>query len=1543
MKKKDFIKLLFTLYFLWFSHDKIIAQNPEKISSENNFEFVENIGQWDNPSLYSVQMNGAELFIEKNALQYFFYDQGDIAKLVKHPRAVKEDFKSYTVKGHALRINFLSCNENTKAIGSQPFKHYYNYFRGNNSKRWKSFVKPFAEVSLQKIYPGIDIKLYTESRTHSLKYDLILQPGADPENIKMNYEGAENLKIRSGALYAQTSVRTYIELKPFAYQIVDGQTKKIKCDFILTNNTLSFKLGSYDHSIPLVIDPVVIFSTYSGSTADNFGHTATYDHDGNFYAAGIVTGPFASFNPNGRYPATVGAFMQTYNGGTTQWPESSFPCDISISKYNNDGSALMYATYLGGNRNDYPHSLVVDKDNRLIVYGSTCSNNFPVTYGAYDTTFNSTTNESDIIVTKFNTTGSALIGSTYLGGSSWDGIMWSDPSSVIDTLSVNYADEFRGEVQVNNANEIVIATTTFSSNFPTTSGAFQTVNKGLQEACIFKFDSTLKKLIWSSYLGESNNDAAYSLDIDSIGNIYVAGGTQSKNFPITSGVYQSSFAGGPVDGFITKISSNGSAIMRSMYWGGAKYDQTYFVKLDTKGKVNVFGQTFDSMPVTSNVYSSAKGSLYISRFSNNLDSLEFSTVIGNGVQNNALSPSAFIVDACGNIYASCWGGETNLYGNGYTNFHYAHNTALLPITSDALQSSTDNSDFYLFVLKKDAKTLFYGSYLGGNQSGDHVDGGTSRFDKRGIIYQSICSSCHNSYYTLSDFPTTPGSYSPLNKSPRCSNAAYKLDFRLSDLVIADFLIYPRNSCSDTVLTFTNKSYNGKQFYWYIDNVLKDTARNYKYSFPKKGNHQIKLVAVDSSRCIIVDSIAKTVNIAASSNSDFTFIRDSCSFKVSFTNNTFVANGDSVPYFWKFGDGDTSTQKNPIHTFFQGGNYFVTLISNPGTLCADTTQKTFYLDTTKYQLEPRIKIIPLQSCLPSSVSFFNRSINGKKIFWYYDNILKDSVNQFSDSFFLEKTVVVKLVVMDSVTCKKIDSTNQTISTVASSNASFITVPDTCGKNYSFTNTSTSYKNIPVKYLWDFGDGDTSTQKNPTHKYLDNGVYIIKLVCNSGTACADSFYDYVVYDSAYYFVVPKFDPLPWYGCSPQFLTCANLTQNNRHKFYWYTNGVLRDSTFNFQDSLILPNLYRIKLIVVDSNTCNIADSITQNVFVDVSSKSAFTLFRDTCSPLVFFTNKSTTFQNNVVNYYWTFGDGTSSYSKDPISHAYPSSGNYTVTLYSGSGPCTDTSFITFNYDITGHILKAGFQVSDTFLCIPQILQISNTSSGGKYFYWYVNDVFVSSSKNYSINISSTGITKIKLVVIDSSRCNFIDSFETSVNAIQKSTADFGISADVCSRELFFKNKTGMPGIPYKWNFGDGDSSFNANPSHSYSKPGTYIIKLISNAGTKCADTTFKQYNFNGDTIDELIIPNAFSPNGDGINDFFEIRGVSWECDTFHIFIFNRWENPFFESSDPRIMWNGKNERGVEASDDVYFYLLYIKKHSGKEMNIHGTITLVTGVKN
>ena len=242
----------------------------------------------------------------------------------------------------------------------------------------------------------------------------------------MEYEGADRLFLKNGNLHIQTSVNEIIEQKPFAYQVIAGKTVEVPCIFSLNKNILTFEFpNGFDNTIPLVIDPVLTFSTYTGSIADNWGYTSTYDANGNLYAGGIVFGL--------GYPFTTGAYQTASGGGI----------DIGISKFNSNGTGLIYSTYLGGTSSEIPHSLIVNNNNELLVYGTTGSLNFPITAGAYDVSFNGGTavtvtgavpfpNGSDIFISKFNAAGSALSGSTFIGGSGNDGL------NVAATLHYNY-------------------------------------------------------------------------------------------------------------------------------------------------------------------------------------------------------------------------------------------------------------------------------------------------------------------------------------------------------------------------------------------------------------------------------------------------------------------------------------------------------------------------------------------------------------------------------------------------------------------------------------------------------------------------------------------------------------------------------------------------------------------------------------------------------------------------------------------------------------------------------------------------------------------------------------------------------------------------------------------------------------------------------------------------------------------------------------------------------------------------------------------------
>ena len=393
--------------------------------------------------------------------------------------------------------------------------------------------------------------------TDNLKYDFIVKARANPNQIKLVYNGQNKLQLKKGQLHVTTSVNTIIEDKPYAYQLINGEKKQILCNYTLINNELGFEFpNGYNKNYDLIIDPTLMFSSLSGSTANNFGYTATFDSKGFLYAGSSAFGT--------GYPVTVGAYSTTFNGGGD---------DIAISKFDTSGTFLIYSTYIGGSNVELPHSLIVNSFDELFILGTTSSFDYPTTTTAYDNTFNggtmnnlsnglgvNYTNGSDIIVSRLSTNGTSLIASTYLGGSQNDGLN----STGANTLKYNYADEVRGEIDIDKNNNIYIVSCTRSPNFPIVGNVFQpTYGGGDIDACIIKMDNNLQNIIWSSFLGGNNHDAAYSLAIDSNEDLYLTGGTNSTNFPSSTNAYQNVFVGGRSDGFVTRVAKNGSQILNS--------------------------------------------------------------------------------------------------------------------------------------------------------------------------------------------------------------------------------------------------------------------------------------------------------------------------------------------------------------------------------------------------------------------------------------------------------------------------------------------------------------------------------------------------------------------------------------------------------------------------------------------------------------------------------------------------------------------------------------------------------------------------------------------------------------------------------------------------------------------------------------------------------------------------------------------------------------------------------------------------------------------
>lgn len=946
--------------------------------SQSSF-FVENKGQWQANILAKVDLPAGALFLEKDKLTFNFVDQQKIKDA--HDKLAPIS----VLKAHSYHWKFLNANL-SKVSYSKELEGKHNYFlRGTNT----SNVSRFEQCTYTDVYDGIDYRIYGYGA--SLKYDWIVRKGADPSNIKLQLEGIENVTIdENGRLLIKSSVNHIIEEAPYAYQIIDNKQVEVACSFKFKKNRLSFKFPQgYDKSYDLIIDPLMIFSTFSGSTASNFGFTATNDDQGYLYAGGVA---FAI-----GYPTTVGAYQTNYNGGV-------LGTDIVLTKYSQDGSSLIYSTYLGGSSDEVPHSLIVF-ESQLYMMGTSGSVDFPTTANSYDNTFNSGpalagngiginyNNGCDIVVSKFSEDGSQLLSSTFLGGTDNDGF------NNAAVLRYNYADQIRGEIDIDEDGNCYIASSTYSTDFPIVGGIIQANNNGGQEGVVVKLDNDLTSIEWSSYWGGSGDDAIYSLSFNS-NEIYVSGGTTSNDLLTFNDSYASSYLGGPSDAFVSRFAIDGTSVLSSTYFGSNAYDQAYFIELDNEDDVYIFGQSLaPNLTLVSNAnFSEPNSGQFISKLSPDLTTQIFSTVFGSGSGQIDISPTAFLVDACNRVYCSGWGGNTN----GVLNGGPGGNTNNLSTTFDAFQSTTDGSDFYLIILEDNGNTMSYGTFFGGDVSNEHVDGGTSRFDKQGVVYQSVCAGCGGN----SDFPTTANAYSSENNSTNCNNAVFKFDPQ-----------FPLTTANFEVTSF------------------------------------------------------------------------SCDPEITFNN---LSLGNNNTYLWDFGDGQTSTDLNPTHTYQSEGIFNVTLYTNDPISCN-------LIDSITKPIEIRFNLLleadDITVCNEENVQITGNAIPGFNYQWYPDQNLLDA-NNVSTAFLPPQAGDYTYFLVGTFeNCQ--DTLIQNIFVENDIVAAFTAPTVSCFNTVDFVNQTVS--DNPFTSLWQFGDGQTSTQQQLSNTYASLGTFTVTLTITDSLSC------------------------------------------------------------------------------------------------------------------------------------------------------------------------------------------------------------------------------------------------------------------------------------------------------------------------------------------------------------------------------------------------------------------------------------------------------------
>lgn len=633
-------------------------------------EFIENRGQWDEGVLFSAETSFGHIGIGKGCIYYDIREYKRVDEPVHgmdpgtiSMRDRSDDPKFQMVaEGHVLKYTFEGAND-VIPVGVDEKVTYYNYFIGNDESKWASNVKCYGSVVYEGIYDDIDLRYHFTEK--GPKYDLILDPFADPDDIRIKVEGQGSMEVDDGTLEVTYGNERMIQDRDLVtYREKDLSVIGSRFSMI-DEDTYGFELKTYDRSERVVIDPL-IFSTFIGGSSEDYGNHLVERDDGDLVIAG------RSYQSG--YPTTPGAYDTTHNG----------LYDLVVSQLKSDGSDLVFSTFIGGSNGEYIYNMKLNSENDIFLYGMSNSQNFPTTEDAFQTSYAGGNN--DVYILKLNNDGASLDYSTYLGGS--------------------LVDQGYGGIHLYPNGEVLVLGQTRSSDFPTTSGIISPTLNGGQDIFLTRMSSDGKNLVASTYLGGSLNDnvpASFngrSFIVLRNGSILFAGTTISNDFPVSSGCFQSS-KGGNYDVFVAKIDEDLASIEFASYIGGSENDYLSSYYVDPHENVILSGSTYSSdFPTSSGaydeVYNGGNSDVYLIELSNDGEHAYFSTYIGgNGVEN----PSRVLPDESGNHVISGYTASTD-FPTSENAFDRSHNGG--------------NNDLFIMKISKDGSELISSTYIGGD-------------------------------------------------------------------------------------------------------------------------------------------------------------------------------------------------------------------------------------------------------------------------------------------------------------------------------------------------------------------------------------------------------------------------------------------------------------------------------------------------------------------------------------------------------------------------------------------------------------------------------------------------------------------------------------------------------------------------------------------------------------------------------------------------------------------------------------------------------------
>ncbi len=1006
--------------------------------------FIENQGQVDESVLFLADTPGMLIYFTPVGEIFYAPASGKIS---------------------AVSVTYPGANPGTIVKGSDLLSGKVNFLYGQDSNAWVTNIPTYRSVTYENLYEGISLR-YT-GVNNILEREFVIEPGADPDAIIMQYAGHERLSFNDlGGLVVSTPIGDLIEGAPVCYQMIDGERVNVACSYVIGNSgTVRFNVGAYQKGLPLIIDPVLDFSTYYGGNSDDSGEGIALDDLGNVY----FTGSTLSTNlplPN----ATV--FQEHLNG---TW-------DAFVAKFSPDGQTLIYATYLGGNSTDKATGITVIQNTslasggRATICGYTESADFPLMNPYQATKWNKT----DVFVTRLNADGDGLIWSTYLGGneteearaiasrsggapvvvgftSSGDfpafGAGWTNAGSLsgapdafvarFDNNGVLQISGFLGGTGADYANgvaldavdRIYITGTTDSLVFPTKNG-YRMTPQGRIDAFVTKLNALGDTMIWSTYLGGTKDDFGTAIAVDLYNYTYVAGYTNSavqpiELFPISPTAFQKTFGGGKYDGFVTKLNTEGTSLNYSTYLGGLLEDRIYGIKVDNLSEAYVTGFTISD---------------------------NFPTMYADPPFHNArdgLVQDAFLTElnatGTGLLFSTYWGG---------TYYDEANDIAITP---DGLNIT--------------------------------ITGFTESFNFP--IYNA-----YQDY--LAAFP-------PVRRTDAFVTKIVKVP------PVADFYGVPTTGCSPLEVNFTDNSTSGPfpitSWLWDFGDGNTSPEQNpvhiyYNPDPVNATNFTVNLSVWNQDGMGFISKVNYTT-VCPALIADFHTNKTGGCIDNSSNNSVIRFFDDTVPAplgrFWDFGDGTNSTAgPNVNHNYTQPGIYNVSLTAI-GTCCNNTTTK-YDLITIGQVPVADFNATPTKGFLPLFVQFYDNS-TGNPTSWEWRFPLAEGTSTEQNpnhTYTLKANYTVRLYVCNFCGCDWANKSN------------YIKVGDpliagfTVNKTSGFAPLKVGFFNAtigtPDIWFWDFGDGTNETRyDNATfvHIFEEEGEYNV-------TLNVSNFYGYDVSD-------------------------------------------------------------------------------------------------------------------------------------------------------------------------------------------------------------------------------------------------------------------------------------------------------------------------------------------------------------------------------------------------------------------------------------------------